>query len=90
MHIVFLALLGLLGGCASDPAARQRVVESVQKQCLADAKNYVETGAARDYFTQCVDSRLLALGEDPIYDLAFEERWPEFENRTTGQILQER
>jgi|GEM_PF-1192321 hypothetical protein len=90
MRFVILVLAGVIGGCAADPAARQRVVDSVQKQCLDEAKGYVETGMAKDYFTRCVDSRLSALGEDPVYDRAFGVRWPEFGNRTTGEILEER
>lgn len=90
MRFVFLALLSLIGGCASDPAVRQQLVGSVQAHCLAESKKYVEAGVEKDYFARCVDSRLSALGEEPIYDPGFEERWPEFENPTTGQALQER
>ncbi|MGX2039358.1 hypothetical protein ACWJKU_04385 [Methylocaldum sp. MU1018] len=90
MRIVFLAWLGLLGGCASDPAARQRMIDPVQAQCLAEAKNYTETGAAKDYFIRCVDSRLVALGEEPVYDPAFEDRWPEFGDCTNLPLFRER
>jgi len=90
MRVVILVSLGVLVGCVVDPAARQRVVDSVQRQCVAEARGYVETGTAKDYFTRCVDSRLSALGEDPVYDHAFGVRWPEFGNRTTGEIIDER
>ncbi|MGX2028940.1 MULTISPECIES: hypothetical protein [Methylocaldum] len=90
MRFVFLAVLGLIGGCASDPAVRQQLAGAVQARCLAESKKYIEAGVEKDYFTRCVDSRLSALGEEPIYDPGFEERWPEFENPTTGRALQER
>jgi hypothetical protein len=54
--VFFLALMWLLVGCAADPAARQRMVELVQKRCLAEARDYIETGQVRDYFMHCVDS----------------------------------
>jgi len=90
MRVVILVSLGVLVGCVVDPAARQRVVDSVQRQCVVEARGYVETGTAKDYFTRCVDSRLSALGEDPVYDRAFGVRWPEFGNRATGEIIDER
>lgn len=90
MRVVFFALLGLIVGCATDPSTRQKLVAAIQAQCLAESKKFLESGAAKAYFTRCVDSRLSALGEDPIYDPGFEQRWPEFETPATGQIFEER